>query len=158
MTLSSTSLCPALTIIIIADCVAVLICTARLFGGLRFLPRISIVGEGLAFDEAAQTLTYAIKDKPPSQWRLLYLDRAAGVMAARSSVTGLNVIKRVSAAADAIPSTVAGSTVCHAASRSCRHGGQSCAATLRIDDAGNQPSHTLNTRIAISPSQNAGMA
>ena len=68
---------------------------------LPFLPKISIVGEGLAFDEAAQTLTYAIKDKPPSQWRLLYVDRAAGVMAARSSVTGLNVIKRVSAAAEA---------------------------------------------------------
>ena len=54
-----------------------------------------------ARNEAAQTLTYAINDKPPSQWRVLYVDRAAGVMAARSSVTGLNVIKRVSAAAEA---------------------------------------------------------
>ena len=60
-----------------------------------FLPSINVVGKGLQFDESAQTLTYQINDKPPSDWRLLSFDRTNGVIAARSSVTGLNVIKRL---------------------------------------------------------------
>lgn len=62
---------------------------------LAFVPKIRIVGEGLRWDEAAQTLTYTVGSKPPSEWRVLWLDRANGVLAARSSVTGLNVIRRL---------------------------------------------------------------
>ena len=63
---------------------------------LPLLPRIRVVGEDLVFDAAAQTLTYRVGDKPPSEWQLLMFDDASGgVLAARSSVTGLNVIRRL---------------------------------------------------------------
>ena len=63
---------------------------------LPLLPRMNVVGEDLSWDEQAQTLTYVVGKKPPSQWRVLFVDRDQGVIAARSSVTGLNVIHRVS--------------------------------------------------------------
>ena len=62
---------------------------------LPMLPKISVVGRGLVWNEDAQTLTYAVNDKPPSEWQLLFMDRDSGVVAARSSVTGLNVIRKL---------------------------------------------------------------
>ena len=63
---------------------------------LPLLPRMRVLGEELEWDEVAQTLTYTVGKKPPSTWRILFVDRERGVIAARSSVTGLNVIHRVS--------------------------------------------------------------
>jgi hypothetical protein len=63
---------------------------------LPFLPTIDIYGDALTFDEGAATLEYTIRGKEgktPSKWKLLYAD--GDVVAARSSVTGLNVIRRV---------------------------------------------------------------
>lgn len=62
---------------------------------LPFVPAIRVVGEKLSWDEQAQMLSYTVGDKPPSTWTILFVDRANGVVAARSSVTGLNVIKRL---------------------------------------------------------------
>ena len=59
------------------------------------LPPIRMVGEALTFDEGAQVLRYVVGEKPPSEWRIFFLDRASGVIAAESSVTGLNVIRRL---------------------------------------------------------------
>lgn len=61
-----------------------------------FLPTIDIYGDSLALDESNATLEYLIRGKeelPPSQWKILYADD--NVVAARSSVTGLNVIRRL---------------------------------------------------------------
>jgi hypothetical protein len=62
---------------------------------LPLLPSIKVVGEHLTFDQAEQTLTYTVGNKPESRWNLLFFDRDEGVIAARSSVTGLNVIRRL---------------------------------------------------------------
>ena len=63
---------------------------------LPFLPSITVVGNGLEWDESLQTLTYTVGNKPaPSQWEILFYDSDAGVAAARSSVTGMNIIKRL---------------------------------------------------------------
>ena len=62
---------------------------------LPFFPKITVKGRGLSWDEAAQQLSYRVKDdRPVSTWRIIFLDAEAGVIAARSSVTGLNIIKR----------------------------------------------------------------
>jgi len=62
---------------------------------LPFLPPVRVTGEALQWDGAAQTLRYTVGQKPRSEWRLLLLDREYGVIAARSSVTGLNIIRRL---------------------------------------------------------------
>ena len=62
---------------------------------LPFLPTIKVVGEGLTWDAATQTLSYTVGKKPPSTWSILFMDDQAGVVAARSSVTGLNLIRRL---------------------------------------------------------------
>ena len=62
---------------------------------LPFLPRVRVNGEELTWDGAAQTLTYRVEERPPSVWTVFYANQKAGVLAARSSVTGLNVIRRV---------------------------------------------------------------
>lgn len=65
---------------------------------LPFLPSIDIYGESLALDEDGATLNYVVQgkeQKPPSQWKILYSDVSGEIIAARSSVTGLNVIRRV---------------------------------------------------------------
>ena len=61
----------------------------------KLLPNIKVVGKELSWDERAQTLTYTVEKKQPSKWTLNFLDRENGVIAARSSVTGLNVIQRL---------------------------------------------------------------
>ena len=62
---------------------------------LPFLPTIDILGENLSWDESLSTLSYNIKGKSStSQWNILYSDEE--VLAAKSSVTGLNVIKKTS--------------------------------------------------------------
>jgi len=61
-----------------------------------FLPTIDIYGDSLTYDETAAALEYQIRGKegkPPSRWDILYAD--GDIVAARSSVTGLNVIRRV---------------------------------------------------------------
>ena len=79
---------------------------------LPLLPKIRVVGEDLAWDEPAQTLTYSVKQKPPSFWRILFFDAAAGVLAAKSSVTGLNVIRRLrGGAATAVGAGAAGASL-----------------------------------------------
>ena len=63
---------------------------------LPFIPSINIYGDELTWDADGSTLSYRIRSdqpKPLSTWRILYAD--AELVAARSSVTGLNVIKRV---------------------------------------------------------------
>ena len=63
---------------------------------LPFIPSINIYGDELTWDADGSTLSYRIRSnqpKPLSTWTILYAD--AELVAARSSVTGLNVIKRV---------------------------------------------------------------
>ena len=62
---------------------------------LPFLPPVRVTGEALEWDGAEQALRYTVGEKPRSEWRLLFLDRESGVIAARSSVTGLNIIRRL---------------------------------------------------------------
>jgi len=65
---------------------------------LPFLPSIDIFGESLALDKDGATLEYVVQgneQKPPSQWKILYCDVSGEIIAARSSVTGLNVIRRI---------------------------------------------------------------
>mmetsp|Transcript_22612 Transcript_22612/g.33472 ORF Transcript_22612/g.33472 Transcript_22612/m.33472 type:complete len:236 (-) Transcript_22612:92-799(-) len=64
---------------------------------LPFLPTIDIYGTGLKWAEENAVLEYTVKGKEkasPSQWDILFADD--DVVAARSSVTGLNVIRRLS--------------------------------------------------------------
>jgi hypothetical protein len=62
---------------------------------LPFLPKIDIIGEGLDWDTQATTLSYIIQGKDKkSQWKILYADES--IVAGKSSVTGLNVIRRLS--------------------------------------------------------------
>ena len=63
---------------------------------LPFLPTIDIFGDSLQFNKETGIIEYTIRGKeeqPPSKWHILYADN--NVVAARSSVTGLNVIRRV---------------------------------------------------------------
>lgn len=63
---------------------------------LPFLPTIDIFGDSLQFNKETGIIEYTIRGKeeqPPSKWDILYADN--NVVAARSSVTGLNVIRRV---------------------------------------------------------------
>jgi hypothetical protein len=62
---------------------------------LPLIPKISVVGEQLELDAAAQVLSYAVGQKPKSTWQLLFFEPTEGVIAARSSKTGLNVIRRI---------------------------------------------------------------
>ena len=62
---------------------------------LPLIPKISVVGEQLELDEGAQMLSYAVGQKPKSTWQLLFFEPTEGVIAARSSKTGLNVIRRI---------------------------------------------------------------
>ena len=62
---------------------------------IPFVPAIKIEGTGLVWDAQEATLTYSVNEKPKSTWTLLLADVDAGVIAARSSVTGLNIIRRV---------------------------------------------------------------
>ena len=64
---------------------------------LPFLPTIDIYGADLKWDEQDAVLEYTVRGKEetsPSQWDMLFADD--NVVAARSSVTGLNVIWRLS--------------------------------------------------------------
>ena len=64
---------------------------------LPLLPSIKVVGQHLTFDQVEQTLTYTVGKKPESRWSILFFARDEGVIAARSSVTGLNIIRRLDA-------------------------------------------------------------
>ena len=60
-----------------------------------FVPTIDIIGENLIYDEITASLEYTVKGKTKaSNWDILYADQ--DVIAAKSSVTGLNVIRRLS--------------------------------------------------------------
>merc|ERR1711920_1214944 len=60
---------------------------------LPFVPRMSIIGEDCAYDSATATISYRVRGKTASStWRVLYAD--GEVLAAVSSVTGLNVARR----------------------------------------------------------------
>eukprot|EP00961_Rhodomonas_salina_P160435 2159774-Rhodomonas_salina.2 len=62
---------------------------------LPFLPKVLVEGNNLTWNEAASKVAYTIKnkeDKPPSEWTFFFADDE--VLAGRSSVTGLNVLKR----------------------------------------------------------------
>ena len=83
---------------------------------LPLLPKVRVVGEELTFDAASQTLTYSVKQKPPSQWRVLHVDRANGLLAARSSVTGLNLIRKLRGGAMRPTATLAAAALSAAAS------------------------------------------
>ena len=58
---------------------------------LPFLPEIKIRGENLVYADGV--LTYTVGDKPPSTWDVFHA--ADGVVCAKSSATGLNVIRRI---------------------------------------------------------------
>lgn len=58
-------------------------------------PTVNIEGSDLVWDAQEATLSYSVNEKPKSTWTLLLADKDAGVIAARSSVTGLNIIRRV---------------------------------------------------------------
>ena len=60
---------------------------------LPFLPTIDVVGNSLTYDEATSTLTYQIRDKPPSTWRVFYANDT--LFAADSSKTGLCLVRRI---------------------------------------------------------------
>ena len=87
---------------------------------LPLLPKVRVVGEELTFDAASQTLTYSVKQKPPSQWRVLHVDRANGLLAARSSVTGLNLIRKLRGGAMRPTATLSAAASAAAASRARR--------------------------------------
>lgn len=59
---------------------------------LPFVPKIAIRGEQLHFEDSK--LTYVVGGKPPSTWDVFHAD--GDVIAADSSATGTNVIRRVS--------------------------------------------------------------
>lgn len=60
-----------------------------------WLPAITIKGRDLVWDAGTSRLTYCVKEQgPPSTWQIIFADAQAGIIAARSSVTGVNVIKR----------------------------------------------------------------
>ncbi len=64
---------------------------------LPFLPSIDVYGDSLVLNDENATLEYTVRGKegkPPSQWKILFADD--NIVAARSSVTGLNVIRRIS--------------------------------------------------------------
>lgn len=62
---------------------------------LPFLPIISIKGSNLQWNQESAVLSYIIEGKDKrSEWKVLYADDA--MVAAKSSVTGLNIIKRIS--------------------------------------------------------------
>jgi len=56
-------------------------------------PCIQVEGKNLCFDADAGTLTYQVIDKPTT-WTLIFADAEAGVIAARSSLSGYSVIRR----------------------------------------------------------------
>ena len=58
------------------------------------LPKIAITGERLSFSDSQ--LIYTVGDKPPSTWDVFHAD--GDVICADSSVTGANVIRRISGA------------------------------------------------------------
>jgi hypothetical protein len=65
---------------------------------LPFLPPLTIVGEDLTWQKeeglSSSTLSYKIQGKDTtSYWKILYADET--VVAGKSSVTGLNVIRRI---------------------------------------------------------------
>ena len=65
---------------------------------LPLMPQIDIVGDKLTWDPEKATLSYIIEGReemPPSTWQILYASEH--VLAARSSVTGLNVVRRIEA-------------------------------------------------------------
>mgnify|MGYP004140561339 CR=1 FL=1 len=41
---------------------------------MPFLPQLDVLGKGLRYDEASSTLTYRVKEKPESSWRVFYAD------------------------------------------------------------------------------------
>lgn len=58
------------------------------------IPAISITGEDLKFDNSSGVLSYRVKGKDKtSEWKILYADST--IVAAKSSVTGFNVIRRI---------------------------------------------------------------
>ena len=61
---------------------------------LPLVPPLRVVGRELEWD-GASVLTYRVGERPPSAWDVFHVDEAAGVAAAESSVTGLNVLRRL---------------------------------------------------------------
>ena len=62
---------------------------------LPFVPELNVLGAGLRYDETTSTLSYRVKEKPESTWRVFYAD--AGLFAADSSKTGLCLVRRLDA-------------------------------------------------------------
>ena len=62
---------------------------------LPFAPELNVLGAGLRYDETTSTLSYRVKEKPESTWRVFYAD--AGLFAADSSKTGLCLVRRLDA-------------------------------------------------------------
>ena len=61
---------------------------------LPFLPTISIKGNELQWNQESAVLSYVIEGKDKrSEWKVLYAEDS--MVAAKSSVTGLNIIKRI---------------------------------------------------------------
>ena len=61
---------------------------------LPLLPPIKIRGVDLSYSEAEATLTYSVSEgKPPSTWEVFHAD--GDIIAAVSSATGINIIRRV---------------------------------------------------------------
>ena len=60
-----------------------------------FLPPFNIYGTNLNWDSNDTTISYTIKGKDKAtEWKILYADES--IVAAKSSVTGFNVIQRLS--------------------------------------------------------------
>lgn len=63
------------------------------------LPTINIIGNDLTWYDTSNTLTYkVVGKKKQSRWKILYADES--VMAAESSVTGFNVLRRIQPLSD----------------------------------------------------------
>lgn len=61
---------------------------------LPFVPTISIKGNNLQWNQESAVLSYIIEGNDKrSEWKVLYADDS--MVAAKSSVTGLNIIKRI---------------------------------------------------------------
>jgi len=61
---------------------------------LPFLPSMQVIGEECNFDQDTKTISYRIRGKDKiSTWNVFYADPE--VFAARSNVTGLNIVRRI---------------------------------------------------------------
>jgi len=63
---------------------------------LPLLPSIDIIGKDLSWESRTASISYTVEGKSEmSTWRILYVDDEYGIVAAKSSVTGWNLIRRV---------------------------------------------------------------